>query len=180
MCDDELLHPVEVQEHPNVFTAIIQKDQDILVDELIDLLQRILVNKRNMQATRGGAVGMQLARAAFAVMLKLNRDFEGIEDLIEQIKMREDELPVDKGSDRDEIFREICEDHEVFPLLQSAWLQAVQMRTWFGVKKQSVSNKFQHLDQDEREGTEEEHLSTVVSNVVEKALFLVRLEPANV
>ncbi len=112
-----MLHPVEVKEQPSVFTAIIQKDQNILVDELIELLQKLLVNKRNMQATRGGAVGMQLARAAFAVMLKLNRDFEGIEDLIEQIKMREDELPAEKGTDRDEIFKEICEDHEVFPVL---------------------------------------------------------------
>jgi hypothetical protein len=77
-----LLHPVEVKEQPSVFTAIIQKDQNILVDEL-----------------------------------KLNRDFEGIEDLIEQIKMREDELPAEKGTDRDEIFKEICEDHEVFPVL---------------------------------------------------------------
>ncbi len=57
-----------------------------------------------MQATRGGEVGMQLTRAAFAVMLKLNRDFEGIEDLIEQIKLREDEIPVEQGSLRDEVF----------------------------------------------------------------------------
>jgi hypothetical protein len=53
------------------------------------------------------------------------------------------------------------------------------MRNWLQVKKQSVPNKFIHItDETAKEQEESKHLETIYRNIKEKALFLIRLEPA--
>ena len=47
------------------------------------------------------------------------------------------------------------------------------------MKKQSVPNKFIHItDETAKEQEESKHLETIYRNIKEKALFLIRLEPA--
>lgn len=53
------------------------------------------------------------------------------------------------------------------------------MRNWLSAKKSSVTNKFKAMtDETEREAQEQVHLEEIYKRVVEKAEFLIILEPA--
>lgn len=53
------------------------------------------------------------------------------------------------------------------------------MRNWLQVKKQSVSSKFSQLtDLAERELEEDKHMQDIYNHVIDKAEFLIKLEPS--
>lgn len=72
----------------------------------------------------------------------------------------------------------MCLEQPEFATLQQVWEHASKMRNWLQAKKSSVTNKFKILiDEVERDMQEDAHLEEIYKRVIEKAEFLIKLEP---
>ena len=78
------------------------------VDDLIDGLQAYLKTKKGISVQVGQEAGMKLCRAAFAVILKMNK---GLLDLVESLLLQiEMEERVETAAQRNEAILAICLD----------------------------------------------------------------------
>lgn len=90
-----------------------------------------------------------------------------------------DDIPEDKGADRDDALKFACIDYENYGKLIKMWSHADNMASWLEAKKASIASKYKNVTNEaEREQKEEIHKREMIQNVVMKASFLVMLEPS--
>lgn len=114
---------------------------------------------------------MKVARACFAVIVKLSGLTQRLESVLQNLELQElDFVEAEDPAERLKLMKEaVKEMSKDTPLLFREWCNATKMRKWLKEKVMSL-----HLDIDKTEDSE--RLATIVSDVVSKAEFLIKLE----
>ena len=124
--------------------------------------------------------GLALTRAAFAVMVKMNPDLSAaLEDIVDAIDLHSGEQVADEsGVDAELSWKSFCLEQPQYELLRKVWVQAAKMYSWLHSKTASIARKFDDIQESEaREQREQEHLQLIVSRILQKAEFLIKLNP---
>ena len=117
------------------------KEED--TDEVLRLIQRIVETKIPMipYARLGGANGLRMTRAAFAVMRKFSdllEDFMALADAVAmQASLEDDDTTKDKN------LIAVIKQHPLSDVIIRRWESALRMRQWINEKKQTVANKIE-------------------------------------
>ena len=158
---------------------IIHEGQNETVDKLCKAMQLCLKKKGghlSLQCNLGQALGMQLTRAAFAVMIK----FQG---LLPSFQTLYDEVDMLERSEKDDALVYTFEEAINSEGILKCWANATKMRQWLNQKKQSIGRATDEGElaafddgDSENEREREEQLQSVCQQVVSKAEFLAAME----
>ena len=91
----------------------------------------------------GQEKGMNLTRAAFAVMIKFAGLFEKFDNLVDTLELEQTSgnIPAEPGPDQNTKTIQVLESVSGCDEVAKCWANATQMRRWLTQKKQSLGQK---------------------------------------
>jgi hypothetical protein len=121
--------------------AIITEGKDPDVDLVIKLLQK-LNERAQMGISRiGGAMGLKLNRAAFAIMIKFSDLSEDLFKIVDELQMLA-ELEED-GPQKDQVLIKALKEIKNANLIIERWQSAARMRQWLQQKRKNLAEKIE-------------------------------------
>lgn len=122
-------------------SAIITSGKDEEVDLVIKLLQKIYVKQNMAVASLGGARGMTLSRAAFAIMIKFSDLTDDFLRMVDDLAMEAECADDDAGKEKSLI--QSLEKLKGADLMIKRWQSAARMRAWIGEKKLTLCERYE-------------------------------------
>lgn len=118
--------------------SVINEGKDAKVDKVITYLQQFLERKVPFvpYARLGGADGMRLSRASFAVMIKFSEFFEDFIAMVDEVDLLWDQLEGD--DERDFKIKDQLKTLTHYEQIAKRWESASKMRQWINEKKKNL------------------------------------------
>ena len=156
---------------------IIHAGNNELLDDFIQVLQLLLKESREPVSAQMNIMqdnGMKVTRACFAAIVKLSGLTSKLENVLQTLELQEMDFEADEPAERLNLMKDAVKDLEKdTPLLLVEWCNAVKMRKWF--KDECLAEKI-----DLTVESDQARFETLLSKVIKKAEFLIKLEKSPV
>ena len=136
--------PLEMAlEDENILEAIIDEGKNSDVDCIIQVLQKQLQTRIPMVpfSRTGGANGLSMTRAAYAVMIKFSDLQDEFTQLVDTVGMNSSIM--EEGPEKEKAILEMIKDSPHGDVIISRWESASRIRPWINEKKQQLSHRLE-------------------------------------